>query len=116
MSSSYSSSEECCWLPSGENSELSWVKVDPRALASELAALFKPSRVPGSRRMSVTESATWPQAPARVVNAPLISSSLGPCSSATFRYVDLSWSPSSPNRSVTSSQGSAGESVVGSVS
>lgn len=116
MSSSYSSSDDRDWLRPGANSELSSVKVEPRALASELAALFKPSRVPGSRRMSVTESATWSHAPARVENAPLISSSVGPCSSATFRYVDLSLSPSSPNRSVTSSQGSSGESDVGSVS
>lgn len=85
-------------------------------MANELAAFLSCCRVSGSRRASVTDSATWSQAPIKVAKADLISSSPGPLPSATFRYVDLRRSPNSPKLVETVSQGSSGGSVVGSVS
>ncbi len=85
-------------------------------MAKELAAFLSCWRVSGSRNASVTDSATWSQAPIKVAKADLISSSPGPLSSATFRYVDLRLSLSAPKLVETESQGSSGGSVVGSVS
>lgn len=57
----------------------------PKAEAKVLAADFSFSRTSGSLREVVTDSATWSQAPAKVAKACLISSPVGPRSSATLR-------------------------------